>query len=390
MKYLILDVESTTSNKGNPFDLTNGLISVGLKFVDGDVKIVGYPFDKLQNKVKVDYIQKNIDNADCLVGFNIKFDLHWLKRIGIDFSNKLIWDCQIGEFLIGCQLHPYPSLNDAANRIGVPPKLDIVKEEYWDKGIDTDKIPIEILSDYLAQDLVLTQQVFEDQQEVFQNNGKRTLFKLQCADLLVLQEMEWNGVKFDTVSARARALEIQNEIEGIHKSLSQLVGDIPINLGSNDHLSYLLFGGTLSIDFRIPIGVYKSGAKVGQTRYKIVQKNYELPRLTEPIEGTEAKKPEGSQPVWKTNEDILRSLKLNKKAKFIVDLVLKYSKLEKLRGTYLEGWSNLIDKMNWEKDTIHGNLNQCVAITGRLSSTKPNQQNADKETKTYCVSRYDN
>ena len=118
-------------------------------------------------------------------------------------------------------------------------------------------------------------------------------------------------------------------------------------------------------------------------------KPYELPRLVTPLPGTEVTKPEGSPPVWKTNSDILRSVKLNKRAKQIVDLLNRYTKLEKLRGTYLIGWSDLIDKMNWEKDMIHGNLNQCTTSTGRLSSTKPNLQNADPETKTYCVSRYD-
>ena len=44
--------------------------------------------------------------------------------------------------------------------------------------------------------------------------------------------------------------------------------------------------------------------------------------------------------------------------------------------------------MNWKKDMIYGNLNQCVAVTGRLSSTKPNLQNVDPATKKYIETRY--
>ena len=74
----------------------------------------------------------------------------------------------------------------------------------------------------------------------------------------------------------------------------------------------------------------------------------------------------------------------------IIEDLLEYSKLEKLKNTYLLGWSDLIDKMNWKKDYIYGNLNQCVVVTGRLSSTKPNMQNVDKYTKKFMESRYDN
>ena len=49
---------------------------------------------------------------------------------------------------------------------------------------------------------------------------------------------------------------------------------------------------------------------------------------------------------------------------------------------------NVINKHNWLPNMLHSNLNQCVAATGRLSSTKPNQQNLPKEAKLYCISRY--
>lgn len=390
MNILILDVETTISNKGNPFDLTNKCVMVGLKYADGDSKIVGGGFDGLNNKVKRDYIQKNIDNSYLLVGFNIKFDLHWLRKIGIDISKIKVWDCQLAEFLLNFQKTPYPSLNDAAIKYGFPPKLDVVKSEYWDKGICTSEVPREILSAYLEQDLVLTQQVYEKQIEQFKSNGLYPLFKLQCADLLVLEDIEWNGIKFDTEAARKKAVEIEKELDVIYNEVSEYVGGIPINLASNDHVSCLLYGGSISEDVRIPIGIYKSGQKVGQVRYKILTKEYELPRLVEPLKGTEVKKPEGRGEYWKVNDTVLRGLKINTEVKKILTLLKRHSELEKLRGTYLIGYSNLIDKMNWEKDTLHGTLNQCSAITGRIASTKPNLQNMNPIVKTFCESRYEN
>lgn len=398
MNILTLDVETTTSNKGNPFDQTNKLVMVGTKRLSESVPLC---WDYWNSKVVKQGIQDEINWASLLILFNGKFDLHWLRRAGISFTGKRIWDCQIGEFLLESQTNPYPSLNQACEKYGLPMKLDIVKTEYWDKGIDTDQIPREILSKYLEQDLQLTEEVYLRQVPQLEERGLIPLFKLQNLDLLVLEEMEYNGIKFNTTKARAKAEELEHELTNIKAELTSLVGDAPINFNSNDHVSVLLYGGVITVDHRIPVGVYKSGAKVGQTRYKVVEKQYEFPRLVEPLKGTETKYvkipieggafyEDKEQPThWKVNSDVLRSLKLTRNAKRIVDLLSKYGEIEKLRGTYLLGWSDLIDTMHWPTDTIHGNLNQCTVVTGRLSSTKPNLQNADPMTKLFMESRYD-
>ena len=44
--------------------------------------------------------------------------------------------------------------------------------------------------------------------------------------------------------------------------------------------------------------------------------------------------------------------------------------------------------MNWKHGIIYGQLNQCVARTGRLSSSKPNLQNFDGEIKGLFTTRY--
>lgn len=391
---LTVDVETTISNKGNPFDNTNKLVCVGVKWLmaDGNSWAPVVYYDSFEG------VQEAINKADYLVGFNIKFDLHWLRKTGIDISNVKVWDCQLAEFILNNQKTPYPSLNDAAQKYGYTPKLDVVKLEYWDKGIDTDKIPRVILTDYLNQDLILTQQVYEKQLELFKttNKDQAALFKLHCFDLMVLEEMEWNGLKFNTEKALQHADTIDKELEELRILLGDFLGHIPFNASSNDHVSAALYGGTIVDSIRIPIGVYKTGAKAGETRYKIVEKEYVLPRLCYPIEGTEtAKSAERRQKgetqeetLWEVNEKVLRQLKLSKEAKKFVSMLNRVAELEKLSGTYLRGYTQLIEKMNWDKDTLHGTLNQCVVVTGRLSSSKPNMQNVDPITKVYMETRY--
>ncbi len=55
----------------------------------------------------------------------------------------------------------------------------------------------------------------------------------------------------------------------------------------------------------------------------------------------------------------------------IVDTILEYRKLEKLRSTYLAPFPRLVDKSG----RIHTSFNQTATATGRLSSSNPNLQN---------------
>lgn len=56
----------------------------------------------------------------------------------------------------------------------------------------------------------------------------------------------------------------------------------------------------------------------------------------------------------------------------VIDCILKYRELAKLRSTYT---TSLLDSVNEKTGRIHSNFNQTVTATGRLSSTEPNLQN---------------
>lgn len=69
-----------------------------------------------------------------------------------------------------------------------------------------------------------------------------------------------------------------------------------------------------------------------------------------------------------TSKDILLELAENYE---IAQLIIDYRELDKLKATYADALPKMIDA----DGRIHGNLNQTVAVTGRLSSTDPNLQN---------------
>ncbi len=386
MRSLILDVETTISNKGNPFDETNKLCYIGL--LDTDASVYSIEYDDQPYRTRLEEVQAKVNGADVLVGFNIKFDLHWIRKYGINFMGKRVWDCQLVHFILTGQQYPYPSLNSVAAYYDLGSKLDVIATEYWKNGVDTDKIPRDLLEDYLKQDLLLTQKVYEKQMEEFASSAKnmQRLISLHNQDLVILQEMEFNGLLFDENSSTILATELEDQIAVIDKILMEYHGLVEFNPNSTEHVSSLLYGGIIKVRRREAIGVFKTGERKGQTKERWVEHEITFPRLINPIKGSELTK-EG---FFSTVDQTLKSLKTRGKyAKDLVEVLLKRATLEKRLTAYYKGLVDLRKEMNWHEGRLHGQLNQCVARTGRLSSSKPNLQNFDGEIKTLFGSRYE-
>ena len=329
---------------------------------------------------------KEIDKIETLVGFNIKFDLHWLKRYGINFNTKRIWDCQLVHFILSGQKDTYPSLNKVAKHYNLESKLDIVAEEYWKNDIDTTDIPADILKEYLQQDLLLTEQIYKKQlEEVSKKQHLVKLISLHNQDLLVLQEMESNGLLFDEKWSEVLANELDEKIGKIDRQLIKYHNCTHFNPSSNDHISSFLYGGIAKFRTQENIGHYKTGNKKGLPKFKWVDNEIKFPQLVRPLKGSELKK----DGYYSTDENTLKTLTGSKKAMEIIDMILTRSGLVKKVSTYYRGLVSLIKDSNWNPGTIHGQLNQCVARTGRLSSSKPNLQNFDGDIKGLFKSRYE-
>lgn len=327
----------------------------------------------------VDTIQYRINQVNLILGFNIKHDIGYLRREGVDFSKAKVWDVQIAEFLISRQRNKFPSLNDTCVRLGLPVKQDVVKTEYWDKGIDTCDIPWPVLREYAAMDASLTLRAYLAQLADMPTDMQK-LCRLMSQDMLILQEMEKNGITFDEELCAAKEVELDNEISEITKGLAAIYPHVPINWGSGDQLSAFLYGGTIYEETKEHVGFFKTGDKAGQPKYKNVTIEHKLPRLFEPVKGSELKK----VGYFETNEGVLKKLKGPHKK--LLDKLLRLSKLEKLNGTYYKGLPKLNEEMHWPKGKLHGQLNQTLAGTGRLSSSKPNQQNFASELQDIFVS----
>jgi len=384
MNLLSFDYETTTkeaNNYGHPFDTRNR--AVLLCTHDGsEARDFRYPTEQ------EDQILPLFDgHYDLYVAFNAKFDMHWLRREhGIILPMGKVWCCQVAEMALQRQHFPMPSLNDALARRGMDLKFDVVKTEYWDKGIDTDLIPEDILLDYGQQDSHQTYLLALDQIEEAKERGMYQAIRMSCCDLTVLAEMEWNGMKYDVEKSNQLAIEAGNRIRGIDITLRALVGDDNgiVSFDSPFNISAVLFGGP--VKYKKP---YVHLFKNGKSKVRYSEEIMEFPRLIEPPK--EAKLPSTDQ-FYSTSTTIIGLLRRQKLTKFqatLLDKLVERSKLEQLRGTYYTGIPKLFEKYNWTEGTIHHSLNQTVAVTGRLSSSNPNLQNQSHESKQCFVSRFE-
>lgn len=408
-KVLVLDVESTTKAKGHPFHRDNKLCLVGLydgtTYYEFDIEYTDSPYGSALKDIK-----RLIESCDLLVGVNIKFDLHWIRRYIHDIKFPTIFDCQLCAFILDCQQSPYPSLDKICNLYGILGKSGNPVHELWDQGYDTPNIDRAILSEYLKGDCTKTYEVYLKQQQAIKPE-QQSLIKLHNQDLLVLEEMEFNGMPFDKTTCKCLNDQYSKELESINDLLKHFYPRSDFNPGSNHQLSILLYGGNLEYDCQVSTvrtlksGEIKVGSKKG-TGYQSV-KGFFKPKKEWEFKATakmqdydlvlanKRRQADGKkllQRIYSTDAEALQSLKAqakSKEAKDLIDLLTRQAYLEKLQSTYTAGYLKLVEQYGWDDQRLHGQFNQCVAITGRLSSSNPNLQNIAKEVKQIFRSVYE-
>lgn len=389
---LVLDIEATGAqrNKANPYDPRNLMCLVGIKNIDtNERKIFKIEYDEEPYGNNLLLLSNILDSCKLLVGFNLKYDLAWLRRYRVPIpSDCRLFDCQTAYFLLTGLKELYPSLQGVSEHYGHEGKEDVVKTEYWEKGLDTNEVPLDILTSYLERDLDATQEVYENITNELSKSPKefQTLVSLYMQDLAVLHDMEYNGLKINVKKSLEKGDKILERIEEIHDVFRKLSGYEWFNLASRDHVSALLYGGVVEIDGKEDyVFTYKDGRttlKTRNTRVPIVFKG-----LFRPLEKSELAK----AGFYSTDESTLVKVReCHTDNLHVIDLLLECAKLAKLVGTYYHGFPKKLEYYNWQEDMIHTSFNQSVSASGRLSSTNPNVQNIVGEYKEIVISRFKN
>lgn len=391
MNYCALDVETTTHNKGHPFDPRNKLVSYVYKYSGSS------PCFKYFNDPDfLATVYGTLGGGSVVVGFNVKFDLHWLTCVDLDTVK--IWDCQLAEFVLSGQKDKLLSLDEVLERYGLPLKKGNLVNEYWEAGVQTDEIPVEILKEYNIADVEPLPQLFEYQWARCSPLQRKLVFLLG-EDMKVLMEMERNGIKFDKENAQRKLDELKGTLVQIEERLAAFLPPIQhgvFNWDSGYHLSALLYGGTITFPYAVEEqSVYKSGDKKGQAYIKRswFSENVVFVQRFKPLENSEIKKskedPDATTRFYQTDEPTLKQLKSRRKEdKDLLSTLQERGKILKL-AEMLTTLFEKFDTMKWENNLIHPQYNQNIVATGRLSSSGPNMQNQPPAIDEFFVSRYD-
>ncbi len=165
--------------------------------------------------------------------------------------------------------------------------------------------------------------------EKIKENGLVKLFEeIEMPLIQVLAEMELLGIKIDQRSLEKLSGSVNSEIKKLEKDIYKFAG-IQFNINSPAQLKEILF------------------ERLG-------------------IKGKVRKTAKGS---LSTAAGELEKLADEHP---IVNLILKYRELQKLKTTYIEPFPQLIDP---KTKRIHTTFNQAGTVTGRISSQDPNLQN---------------
>ena len=175
LNVLTLDVETTHKNKlgGGTTALPhfgNRLVSVGWKWLlNQDVNYQFFYHSEMDNwysSMAAEKVQNDLDEADGLVGQNIKFDITWLRACGFKYDGHL-YDTMVAEYLRAKARKWSLSLESLAKRYNVKQKeVDLIAPYLKDKKTFYD-IPADIVEEYGKADVIATEQVAIKQLEAF-------------------------------------------------------------------------------------------------------------------------------------------------------------------------------------------------------------------------------
>ena len=267
------------------------------------------------------------------IGQNLKYDINVLVKYGVAVKGKL-FDTMMAHYLLQPDLkHNMDFLAETyLNYRPVSIETLIGKKGKNQKTMrEAEKAE---LVKYAAEDADITWQLMEKFSPLLDQKEVRELFdNIEMPLIPVLSKMENNGVALNSETLKEFSIELEAEIEKLEKTVIEKAGE-EFNVSSPKQLGIVLF-----------------------ENMKIDEK---------------AKKTKTGQ--YSTSEETLQKLAGKHP---IIDVVLEYRQLKKLKSTYVDALPELV---NATTGKIHTTYSQAVAATGRLSSVNPNLQNIPVKT----------
>lgn len=326
---IVLDVETTNINKGDPTDERNHLVLGRWKWL-GDSNI--HYFDETTGRGD---LFEALGACDYIIAHNAKFEMQWLARLfGRTILRNLSGYCtQVAEYTIRSNRTYRLDLDSCAARYHLGAKDNVVKMQIKG-GMCPSEISHSRLSRYCAIDVLLCEKLFYIVRKRLWKKGLQKVAFTRMIQLPVLADIEFNGMKLDEERVRKAYLEAVEKRDKLQAELDEYTGGI--NLDSPKQLREYLYD-TLGI----PEVLDHNGKPI---RTKTDQKS--------------------------TAAEVLEQLQGKTKGqKLFIEKYREYKKYYGQVSKYLEKFVRCCEEAN---GILRASINNSVTKTGRYSSTGRN------------------
>lgn len=261
------------------------------------------------------------------IGQNLKYDLLVLKNYDVDFAAPF-FDTMIAHYVLEPEgQHGMDYL--AEHLLGYQPvKIEELIGKKGKKQLTMRDVEVEKIVPYACEDADITLQL--KHKLAPQIEGNRIYEEIELPLMPVLTEVEFNGIKVDAQVMADYSEELDQRLVTLEKEIYAMAGE-EFNINSPKQLGEILFD-------KLELGKGKKQKKTKTGQYQ-------------------------------TNEQVLSDLAISHE---LPGQILAFRGIKKLKSTYVDALPELI---NPHTGRVHTTFRQTVAVTGRLSSEKPNLQN---------------
>lgn len=306
------------------------LVGMSFSIQKGEAWYVPFPpDDQEETKRLLTFFEPLFENPFITwVGQNLKYDILVLKWYNYELKGNL-FDTMLAHYVIDPEGKRSMDML-SAQYLGYEPVP--IEELIGKKGKTQSNmrdVPLEKITDYAAEDADITLQLKHAFTPLLQAKDVEQVFiEVENPLVRVLADMEFEGIKVDTNFLNEYSKELEREAKISEERVYDLAG-VRFNLSSPRQLGEVLFE-------KLKLDAKAKKTKTGQ---------------------------------YATGEDVLLKLSHNSE---IVNDILTYRELTKLKSTYVDALPLMINK---KTGRVHTSYAQAVAVTGRLSSNNPNLQN---------------
>jgi len=262
------------------------------------------------------------------IGQNIKYDMHVLRRLGIDVTP--LDDTMVLSYVLDGSSHKHNMDELAELHLG---HTTIKFSDVCGKGknkITFDQVSLETATDYAAEDADITLRLQRILKPRLVEDRLTTVYERLDRPLIpVLAAMEAVGIKVDAKALKKMSQDFAVRADNLESEIHSLAGRV-FNVGSPKQLGEILFD-----ELALP-----GGKKTGKSG------------------------------AWATGADVLEDLAAQ--GHDLPTRVLDWRQLTKLKSTYTDALQN---EINPDTNRVHTTYSQTITSTGRLSSNDPNLQN---------------